>query len=235
MYETSIQEEIERIVLPIFLPRTAKFHSGGREDIDVRMLGEGRPFVLELIDAKRIPSSFDEGLLGRIEADLKKNPLVNVRGLYMDNEKCFERLKESETEKIKAYACIVHCSRPVKPEDIENLHKVRDLKIAQKTPLRVLHRRTLMIREKIIHRLRAVQLNEQFLIVAVLSSAGTYIKEFVHGDLERTVPNLGTLLHAETDILQLDVLKLYEKVDAAAVDDFDSLPLGDFSYLDEKS
>lgn len=27
-----------------------KFHSGGREDIDVRMLGNGRPFLIELIN-----------------------------------------------------------------------------------------------------------------------------------------------------------------------------------------
>ena len=29
-----------------------KFHSAGREDMDVRMLGSGRPFVLEIVDAK---------------------------------------------------------------------------------------------------------------------------------------------------------------------------------------
>ena len=31
-----------------------KFHSSGREDVDVRMLGSGRPFVLELMDCKRL-------------------------------------------------------------------------------------------------------------------------------------------------------------------------------------
>ena len=54
----------------------------------------------------------------------------------------------------------------------------------------------------------------------MLASAGTYIKEFVHGDLERTLPNLGTLINTETDIIQLDVLKLYEKLDDNALKDF---------------
>ena len=54
----------------------------------------------------------------------------------------------------------------------------------------------------------------------MLASAGTYIKEFVHGDLERTIPNVGTILGVETDIIQLDVLKLYEKLDEVAVKDF---------------
>lgn len=34
----------------IFKPSSVKFHSGGREDIDVRMLGNGRPFAIELVD-----------------------------------------------------------------------------------------------------------------------------------------------------------------------------------------
>lgn len=54
----------------------------------------------------------------------------------------------------------------------------------------------------------------------MLASAGTYIKEFVHGDLERTIPNVGTILGVETDIIQLDVLKLYEKLDEVALKDF---------------
>ena len=37
------------------------------------------------------------------------------------------------------------------------------------------------------------------------TQAGTYIKEFVHGDFGRTQPNLGTLLKTDADILELDV------------------------------
>ena len=38
---------------PFFDCEKTIFHSAGREDVDVRMLGNGRPFVLEMIDAKR--------------------------------------------------------------------------------------------------------------------------------------------------------------------------------------
>ena len=57
----------------------------------------------------------------------------------------------------------------------------------------------------------------------VLASAGTYIKEFVHGDLERTLPNLGNILDSECDIIQLDVIKLYEKYDGTIIQDFMSI------------
>lgn len=49
IYETSIQDIIAEPAVKIFKPVDVKFHSGGREDIDVRMLGDGRPFVLELV------------------------------------------------------------------------------------------------------------------------------------------------------------------------------------------
>ena len=58
-------------------------------------------------------------------------------------------------------------------------------------------------------------------MIHLLASAGTYIKEFIHGfyfklnfltvigDLERTKPNLGMHLNTPADIIQLDVIKLY--------------------------
>ena len=50
--------------------------------------------------------------------------------------------------------------------------------------------------------------------VCLLASAGTYIKEFVHGDLGRTVPSVGSLLETESDILQLDVTNVFESLES---------------------
>jgi hypothetical protein len=43
-----------------------------------------------------------------------------------------------------------------------------------------------------------------------VTSAGTYVKEFVHGDLGRTIPNVSSLLQCQADILQLDVTWLFD-------------------------
>jgi tRNA pseudouridine synthase 10 len=40
------------------------------------------------------------------------------------------------------------------------------------------------------------------------TEAGTYIKEFVHGDLGRTNPSFASLAGAAADILDLDVLEV---------------------------
>jgi tRNA pseudouridine synthase 10 len=45
----------------------------------------------------------------------------------------------------------------------------------------------------------------RFFLLELDTQAGTYIKEFVHGDFGRTSPSVGEILGCEADILQLDV------------------------------
>ena len=70
-----------------------------------------------------------------------------------------------------------------------------------------------MVRQKVIYKLKAEYINPHYLILHMISSAGTYIKEFVHGDLGRTVPSIGSILESEADILQLDVTQVYDSID----------------------
>ena len=85
-----------------------------------------------------------------------------------------------------------------------------ELLLRQKTPLRVLHRRTQAVRERAVYAMRAAVLGSHFLLLDLTTQAGTYVKEFVHGDLGRTLPNVGAILGCDADILQLDVVGLQD-------------------------
>ena len=89
---------------------------------------------------------------------------------------------------------------------LRRLETIKDLVVKQTTPVRVLHRRTAMIRDKIVHSMATEPINEHWFVLRLVTSAGTYVKEFVHGDLGRTEPNVGSLLGCNADIIQLDVL-----------------------------
>jgi tRNA pseudouridine synthase 10 len=65
-----------------------------------------------------------------------------------------------------------------------------------------------------VYRLHAELKSDNIILLQVLASAGTYIKELVHGDLERTQPNIGIILGKELDILQLDVTQVYDSVES---------------------
>jgi len=84
------------------------------------------------------------------------------------------------------------------------------LPILQKTPLRVLHRRSLITRKRNIFDVQMALLSPHFFLLNLVTSAGTYVKEFVHGDLGRTTPSISSMLECQADILQLDVVWLYD-------------------------
>lgn len=76
----------------------------------------------------------------------------------------------------------------------------------------VLHRRTLLKRPRSIYSLTARLIKDQpgVFIVDVVTQAGTYIKELVHGEFGRTVPSLTSIVGQQLDIISLDVMGLLD-------------------------
>ena len=91
-------------------------------------------------------------------------------------------------------SCVVWSEGVLTPEAIASIDAIHDLTIQQQTPIRVLHRRTQMTRPKIIHAAKCEVLNKHYMLLRLTTSAGTYVKEFVHGDRGRTNPNVASIL-----------------------------------------
>lgn len=76
-------------------------------------------------------------------------------------------IKKYEDSKQKLYTCLVWTSKVISNEELDMLNGVRDLTVIQKTPMRVMHRRTLMDRKKTILKLEASRINENFLVYII--------------------------------------------------------------------
>ena len=205
--DTSVEELICGKLAAVIRSSAYKFCSSGREDVDVRMLGEGRPFVVEFCNPKRVRFPSSE-LAGLQEAINSSTAMVEVRGLSVIAPEALRLLKDGEEEKMKTYAALIWTRLPIMATQLEKLESVKKLVVRQRTPIRVLHRRTLATRERTIHALSATPIDAHHFKLTLVTQAGTYIKEFVHGDLGRTQPCLGTLLECELDIVALDVMKV---------------------------
>ncbi|CDY29531.1 BnaA06g14390D [Brassica napus] len=206
MGEASVEELIGGNILPACLGDSYKFHAAGREDIDVRMLGSGRPFLIEVQNSRKCPS---QQSLTEIEEKINKSEkkLVGVKDLKFIGSQCWAMMREGEAEKQKQYAAIVWIARPVEEKDIDSISSLKELKILQKTPVRVLHRRSPLERERTIHWMKVEKIkgSSHYFLLHLCTQAGTYIKEFVHGDLGRTTPSMGSILGCRAEIIQLDV------------------------------
>ncbi|KAF0975580.1 hypothetical protein FDP41_005574 [Naegleria fowleri] len=232
----SVDTYIGEPVMKYTLADSYKFDSSGREDKNVRMLGNGRPFVFAVHNPRRCHFTHEQvkEIENTINTLANGSIQVHTIQIHFDNAIC-QKMKAGAEEKKKNYRCVVWCEAdmmnqatlspsnqdhhcvPLQQRITSFLEGIKDLEIGQKTPLRVLHRRALHIRKKIIHSIKCVEfLNAHTLVLDLSTSAGTYVKEFINGDFGRTDPSFGTLLSQffenptpfNTQILQLDVMDI---------------------------
>ncbi|CAF1058271.1 unnamed protein product [Rotaria sordida] len=205
--DTSVEE---LIALPISKLVTAKDHvfiSSGREDVDVRTLGRGRPFVIEFRQPSRVLYRPEEFLTIQHEINMLTKD-IRVRDLQQVTKEESNQIKEGEEEKTKCYEALCYTNIQIDQIELDQIlaSVSNPLIIEQKTPIRVLHRRTLMTRQRLISALSTTVIDPYHFRLRLTTQAGAYVKEFVHGDFGRTKPNLTIILNRFVDILELDVL-----------------------------
>lgn len=203
------KETIEDLIAPHFLKafgaKHESFHGEGREDIDALMLGNGRPFVFEVKDPVKRKVN-----LGKLEREINKatKGKVEVHDLKLSDVKEMRLVKARAHDKL--YECIIEC-KGITRKDLEKLEKFFENKeIAQKTPQRVLHRRADLIRKRKIKHVKCRLISKNTFKAEILSEAGTYIKELVSGDNERTKPSFTGVLKKPCIIKELNVIGIQE-------------------------
>jgi tRNA pseudouridine synthase 10 len=205
MYKESVEELISNIVLKETRGYEAKFHGAGREDIDVRMLGDGRPFVLEIKEPKRR------------KLDLKKiNEIVNnyskgkteYNYLKFTEKKRKAEIKVSSPDTFKIYRALVECEEKIEQEDLEKLKQLENTIIKQQTPQRVAHRRADKIREREVKDLSTNLIDFYSFEMIVKTQGGLYIKELISSDDNRTKPNVSEILKTKAVCKELDVIEV---------------------------
>lgn len=203
-YPTSVEELIAAPFLADTGAEGSRFHGMGREDIDARMLGRGRPFVLELLRPRK-----REVDLARMAAELARDAAgrVEVQDLVPAEAPEVVRVKEASPE--KSYRVGVLGNVPVAKVN-EGLDLALRQAIAQRTPKRVAHRRSDRVRTRRVVAARVVEATEGRFTLDIRTEAGTYVKEWVEGDDGRTEPSLSSLVGVPLKVEFLDVLEIHD-------------------------
>lgn len=207
MYETSVQDKVGPVVMRHAGGEDDFFHGMGREDIDARMLGNGRPFVVEVrrprmrsLDLGAIEREVNEGAKGEVE----------VEGLRPS--------KKSEVQAIKAAASPKTYRVRVRFQHEFDDRKLKDIvrlwvekPIAQLTPNRVVHRRADIERQRTVRRIDLEAIEGLEVVFVIEADSGTYIKELMHGDNGRTQPNVAEVVGVPCQVVELDVIGIGDK------------------------
>jgi tRNA pseudouridine synthase 10 len=147
---------------------------------------------------KEIEAKINEGAVGKVE----------VSRLRFATKDVVRHLKKGEGAQ-KEYRLLAEFENPVSDEDIRLLEeKLTGATIKQQTPLRVMHRRADLIRERYIYKLKVKKLSLKRALLEIRCQGGLYVKELVSGDEGRTIPNVSDLLKNRAKTLKLDVLKV---------------------------
>jgi tRNA pseudouridine synthase 10 len=205
-YETSVEQLVAGPFMEVLEGREHALHGAGREDIDARMLGEGRPFVLEVRDPKRrhwdpadLETRVNEGAGGQIE----------VTGLRPSDKSEVVALKDATWE--KTYRISFKVAGDVTEEQLRAAaDSLSGTVVKQRTPLRVSHRRADKERPRAVRQLELTDLSGDMATVTVRGESGIYVKELIHGDRGRTQPSMAELLGASCDVVELDVMKVHD-------------------------
>ena len=186
-----------------------KFHAAGREDIDALMLGDGRPFVVEITeprirtpDLEEIAKSINKEAEGKIE----------VHNLVLTDRFKLQKLKEDASTNVKEYEALIETEKPVTAKELKKVEKeFKGVEIEQRTPHRVSHRRADLVRKKAVHEISLKKHKDGLLKATFKVQGGTYIKELISGDEGRTIPSIAEKLGTSCKCAELNVTAIYSE------------------------
>ncbi|MDR0492453.1 MAG: tRNA pseudouridine(54/55) synthase Pus10 [Nitrososphaerota archaeon] len=205
LYPESVEAYTSKPLLEVAEGVESFFHASGREDIDARMLGTGRPFIVEIskpkkrsVDLEQLAATINAGAVGKVE----------VSELHFAVKDDVRHLKKGESAQ-KEYRLLAEFEKDLTEEGLQLIEqKLSGTVIKQQTPLRVVHRRADIVRERYIYKLEVKKVTLKRALLLIRCQGGLYVKELVSGDEGRTVPNVSALLDNPAKTLKLDVLNV---------------------------
>jgi len=202
MYPTSVQEIIGDIALEMAEGQEHFFHGMGREDIDACMLGDGRPFVLEISQPRKRYIDLDE-----LERRANQTDMAGFNSLKFVQREAVERYKAAASDKVY-HVHVIAEGKVNKEELVRVAQSFKDVTIDQRTPRRVEHRRADLVRKRKIHWCEAEWISDDSFDLDLETDSGTYVKEFVSGDEGRSIPSFSERLGIQCKVQTLDVMAI---------------------------
>ncbi len=207
-YQYSIEEMIEEVVLKYTKGEKGVLHGAGREDVDARCIGNGRPIVFEVKNPlKRYIN------LQSVQKEINDifGDSIHIKEIQACEKEAIMELKDRSTHDRKKYLALVYLEQKISEEEFtkkrEKINELlNDKYIEQKTPNRVVHRRADKVRRRKIFKIEGKYIDPVHIFFRIEAEAGTYIKELISSDKLRTEPSIAEIVGIPMKCVELDVV-----------------------------
>ncbi len=199
-YPYSIEEFFNDRLRELFDAERIVLHASGREDVDARMLGTGRPMVIEI--KKPMFRYVDLELINEVLRSSLLEAVIHGKSTRLR----IEYLKGEGSKKRKAYKALVLTEKKISQKELAVLEEsFKNRVIHQRTPKRILRRKRDILRIRRVYEVKTKILTGNLFEALIYCDGGLYVKELIHGDDGRTTPSFSEILGMNTYPLELDV------------------------------
>ncbi|MGC8544012.1 MAG: tRNA pseudouridine(55) synthase, partial [Vulcanisaeta sp.] len=175
-------------------------HSGGDEVSNVRVLGNGRPLVIQIIKPSKRPS------LNDIIASLKNTDDYDVIFDRMEYVKgsIIRRIKARSREYVITYRVLAVTENPITDETIRSLHEYfRNRQVNQRLRVKGRVRR----RVSMVYELNGRAIGDRLMELLIRCQGNLHVRGFVHGGFGDIEPSIAGTLGFGVKPIEIDILR----------------------------
>lgn len=183
-FHLSIEDIISRKVLAATMGSDVRFNWIGSEDKDSLVLGNGRPFFVEILDPRK--------------RSFRNNSLIIEEGRIIARLAILDTgYPRSGTRTRTITKIMIRCTEPLSTNDLKKLDSLTGTIVKLKSKFALI--------EKRIYSVLVDKIDKSLFYLTINADGGLPIKQFVGGK-EYADPNVSMLLSSQCDCLSFDIL-----------------------------
>lgn len=174
-----------------------RLHAAVRDGVDTLVLGNGRPFILEvkrprerLVDLKALEKEVNVRNAGKIAVkDLKFSTRDEVKKV-----KLVDKVNE-------AYRALIETEAEVTPEELDALRKALTMCEVRQLTVKGLGK----VKNRLVYGVEIQARSSRLIELRISCQGGLYMRGFITGEGSRVTPNIREILNKKVECLELDV------------------------------
>jgi len=193
----SVEDFIGQPIMEATKGEQVRLHAAVRDGVDTLVLGNGRPFILEvkrpkerLVDLKALEKEVNVRNVGKIA----------VKDLRFSTKDEVKKVKRGDKVN-EAYRALIEIEADVTLEELDALRKALTVREVRQLTVKGLGE----VKNRLVYGVEIQAQSSRLIELRVSCQGGLYMRGFITGEGSRVTPNIREILNKKVECLELDV------------------------------